>query len=89
MRITESKDGEDGVHFDFRVQRELRREKKSQRKRKPQKQQPSVRSNLFGQQARLELKSGLSAGFLVFSNFFAVFPFYVEDVRSGLLNLVF
>lgn len=73
--------------FDFARDEKERREKKYQRERKPHKQQPSMSSKSFGQLAKLrlvELKDGLSAGFLVFSVFFGCFCFM--KIRSGLLS---
>lgn len=55
----------------------MRKEKSKEKEGKPHEQQPSVCSKLFWQLARLslvELKDGKSAGFLVFSNFFVIFP---------------
>lgn len=73
--------------FDFARDEKERREKKCQREGKPHKQQPSMSSKSFGQLAKLrlvELKDGLSAGFLVFSVFFCFFCFM--KIRSGLLS---
>ena len=101
MRIAESKDrkketGFLGFQFFLMFSILVCNEKKGNEKRKDVEKESRINNNLVcasklcGQLARLsivELKDGLSAGFLVFS-IFLVFQFYVGNVRSGVLILV-